>query len=391
MVKNAPYLFGGALTLSSIFVLSFFTPQIETFFKNRALYSTRNSPFEISQSSKFGEICTEGKYLAYAAPLVGCDFAYDLSAAATYQISSLQGVDIACLTNDRFNSLFPVGGVGVQPPETLAWGFKVQLGHRIEHGDWLLRTEYNYYKAITNSGTKVPYGQGFSPSAYANSQLDGQSVLSLIFTNLDMGTYTLLNNFRLNLSRPSMITPHLEYTTQIGFDVNFYQRRQTSVFANAVTDGSGVGYIANLGGFFQNYQKFTWWGIGPSVGLTSRWDLGSYFYLLANGYGALTYGNSTARTATFSKRVIGTGTFDQKEAAVQNGTYQFAPTMRYIIGIEYCYLPLGSQSQVNFQIAYETAYYFNLIRTITPEGAFKGENGAGYGIQGLILQAGVTF
>jgi hypothetical protein len=113
-----------------------------------------------------------------------------------------------------------------------------------------------------------------------------------------------------------------------------------------------------------------------------------------DGYGAITYGNSSSRTATFSKRVnvvTGNISYIAQEAAIQNLMNQFAPSMRYLIGINYCYLAQGEESQVNFQIAYETAYYFNLIRTINPEGAFRCENGAGYGIQGLVLQAGVTF
>jgi hypothetical protein len=389
MVKNAPYLFGGALTISSIVCLSFSTPLKEIFFKEHNLLLAQNCSESTSKNRDVNEP-TEGKYLAYAAPLVGSTFSYDMSGAATYQISSVQGVDVACITNDRTNFFYPVGGLGIQPPEVLAWGFKVQLGHKLEETEWVVRTEYNFYKAVANSGTKVPYGQGFSPSAYANTLVDKKLPLFVIFSNLDMGTNTSLNNFRLNLSRPSMITPSLEYTTQLGFEANFFQRRQLSVFSNAVGD-TNTGYVSNLGGFFQNYQKFSWWGLGPSIALTSRWDLGSHFYFLANGYGAITYGNSFSRTATFSKRVIGTGTFDAREAAVQNGMYQFAPSMRYLIGLEYCYLSVGSESQVNFQISYETAYYFNLIRTITPEGAFRGENGAGYGLQGLILQAGVTF
>ncbi len=390
MVKNTPYLFGGALTISSIVCLSFITPLKEVFFKDHHLILAQNGCKSSLENRDGIEPCTEGKYLAYAAPLVGCTYSYDLSCAATYQISSVQGVDIACITNDRTNVYYPVGGLGIQPPEILAWGFKVQLGHKLEQTDWVVRTEYNYYKAVANSGTRVPYGQGFSPSAYVNTQVDKKLPVYTIFSNLDMGTSTFLNNFRLNISRPSRITPHLEYTTQLGFEANFFQRRQLSVFSNAVGDTT-TGYVSNLGGFFQNYQKFSWWGLGPSIGLTSRWDLGSYFYFLANGYGAITYGNSYSRTATFSKRVIGTATFDAREAAVQNGMSQFAPSMRYQMGLEYCYLSQGSESQVNFEIAYETAYYFNLIRTITPEGAFRGENGAGYGLQGLILQAGITF
>jgi hypothetical protein len=125
MVKNTPYLFGGALTISSIVAFSFIAPNIEKYFKSQNLKSHQNvvlSAFkkEIEKPEQ------EGKYLEYAAPLVGCEFSYNLNAAATYFISSLQGVDVACITNDRNNAIFPVGGLGVQPPEALAWGFKIQ-------------------------------------------------------------------------------------------------------------------------------------------------------------------------------------------------------------------------------------------------------------------------
>jgi hypothetical protein len=395
MSKNAPYLFGGILTAGSLAVFSFISPFGNRFFSEKN-FPVGNEIFLGAVQRKEGTQLQEGcTFLEYAAPQVGCDYTFDLGAAATYLISSTQGTEVAVLTNDRLNSIFPTGGVGIQPPESLSWAFKVHVGHKIEHGNWFLLSEYNYYKSISNSGYKTSYGQALAPSAYANQQIDSTPFHTTLFSSLEMGTYTLLNNVRLILCRPSLITPNLEFTTLFGMDSNFLQRRQISIFTNATTDTASVGFISSLGGYFQNYQKITWWGVGPSIGFKTRWNLGSNFYFLANANGALTYGNSTSRTATSIKRVASSGSgfinYTGLEAAVQSGMYQYAPSMRYLIGIDYEYLCFGEKTQVNFQIAYETAYYFNLMRSINPEGAYRAENGAGYGIQGLVLQAGVTF
>lgn len=394
MAKNLPYLFGGAVTVSSVLALSFLTPYKDHFFSNDSGDLFRGLVLDARRYQINRLEHEECAQLEYALPLVGCNYKWDFAAAATFSRPALQAAEIALITNDRQIPIYPVSAVGLQPQEDFAWGFKIFGAYKIDYGFWKLKTEYNYYKNIVNSTLKVSYGQGFAPSSYSNSAVDNLLFSSAIFTNLETGNYTFLNNLRLSIARPSLITPNLEFTTLFGFDANFLQRRQIAVFTNAVTDTATSGFISSLGGFFQNYQKYTWWGVGPSIGFETRWNLGSNFFFHYDAFGDITYGPSTMRTATFAKRVTAgppTLTYQAQEAAVQNSMSQFAPSMRYLIGIDYKYLFHSEKTQLNLEIAYETQYYFNIIRTVVPEGSFRSENGAGFGIQGLVLQAGITF
>lgn len=394
MAKNIPYLFGGVLAVSSILVLPNLVPLRDRFFSNRETNPFERLILKINEDKKKSSTIKFCKGLDLAQPLIGCDYKWDLGAAATYCHPSLQGVDIALITNDRQISIYPVAGVGIQPQEAFAWGFKVFGAYHLDNRFWKLKTEYNYYKNMVNSNLKLSYGQGFVPSAYSNSTVDNLPFASSIFANLELGNYTLLNNLRISLSRPSFITPNLEITTLFGFDANFLQRRQISIFTNAVNDTVSSGFVSALGGFFQNYQKYTWWAVGPSLGIQTCWNLGGNFYFQYHAYGDITYGPSTMRTATFAKRVIAgppTLTYQAQEAAVQNSMTQFAPSMRYLVGIDYEYLFESKKTQLDLEIAYETQYYFNVIRTLLPEGSFRSENGAGFGLQGLVLQARIIF
>ena len=366
-------------------------------------------------------------YLCLPSPMQECDAPWDLSAAATYQQVRVQAGEVAAVTNDRLNQIFPSGGLGIQPYDDFAWGFQVGAGYTDYERNWRVGVNYNYFKAIFNSPYETAYGQAFAPSQYANSNVDniGQARFSSnipldtaigpatdqwqsansnedtlgqarffsssLFTNLDYGNYTLFNNVDVLVARPSMITPNLEFTTQFGIDVQFLQRRQISVFTNSTQDTTLTGYISNLGGYFQNYQKYTWWGVGPEIGFHSNWHLGSNFFFFFDGQGSLAYGLSTARSATFSKLITNVNSFLAQEAATQNSMYQWSPAMKYLLGLSWSRVMDSSEARLSFKIAYSSQYFFYLMRSIQPEGAYRSENGAGFGLQGLILSAAIDF
>jgi hypothetical protein len=49
------------------------------------------------------------------------------------------------------------------------------------------------------------------------------------------------------------------------------------------------------------------------------------------------------------------------------------------------------ETKITFNIGYETSYYSQVIKPVTPELAYKTTNGAGLGIQGVVLQGIVDF
>lgn len=340
--------------------------------------------------------------LCHPNPKMECDSPWNVSAAATYQQVSVQAGEVGILTNDRSNTAFPVGGIGIEPVDNFAWGFQVGAGYTSPEDYWTLGINYNYFKSISNTCLEVSYGQAFVPSAYANQRVDGADTAPVMFNNLQSGTYMLFNNVEFLANRATMITPNLEITTLFGIDAQFMTRRQLSVFTNGLTDSlapyttASTGYISNFGGYFQNYQKFMWWGVGPELGVHTNWDLGNCFSFFGDAFGSLTYGSAYARTATFSKVVNGVQNgaafgFTAAEAAVENSQYQFSPAVKYLLGFSWSKIMDNTDSKVTLRIAYSSEYFFYLMKTVVPEASFQTANGAGFGIQGLILNAGYEF
>jgi len=342
--------------------------------------------------------------LCWRATGLECDEAWDINAGAIYFQARAQGVDIATVTQDRGNNIFPVNGIGVQPEESLWWGFKVGGGYKLFRQDWRLTVDYTFFNSVTNSELITSYGTAFIPSIYSNQIIgDGFSANFQLFNNLEVGVRNLVSNVQICATRPTYIDKRVEISPFYGLDLSFLTRRTVAVFSNDFIPGATTQkYSGQNGGFFQNYQKWSWWGVGPCVGLNTKWFLDYDISVYGDIYGALNYGSSRVRTASFSKPAINVansttitstniGYILPQEAVIDNLLLQFAPEFSYQLGFNWSKLTEEKDLLIQFNIGYEATYFFNIIKTITPELGYRIEDGSGLGIQGLVLQAFIDF
>ena len=189
------------------------------------------------------------------------------------------------------------------------------------------------------------------------------------------------------------MTKNLELTTSYGVTATWFTRRQLAVFSNDFnpsTNASNVSYPASLGGYFQNYQKYMFWGVGPIVSLHSVYYFGESMGVYADAYAGVTYGVSDVRTSTFSRRYLNAG-FAPLEAVLTNKMFQFSPEYNFQLGFLYAQTYKEDSIKGSFLIGYETSYYQQTIKTLTPDIAYRVENSAGLGIQGLVIQGQIDF
>lgn len=374
-------------------------------------------------------VCAE---LCYAGPALDCNDNWSVMGAAVYEQVRVQGGDIALLQDagDRLNPvlgvLFPKNATTIQFPEDLSWGFKIGIGFRDMISDWTAQVRYNYFKAVTNGSLESGYNFGFSPSYYVNRAVfsilgpvspytaNGTAVVpltglplqnalnnTLLFQNLEMGTSSVVNNFNVTLERPSLVTQNLEVTPFYGVNTTIITRRQLAVFSNDYTaTGSAQApinfYPAAGGAYFQNYQKYTWWGVGPLVGVHTNFKLGDRFSVYGDAFGAITYGQCSTRASTFSKRLFTSGQVGSGhvpiEAAMEQRMFQFSPELNYQLGLRFEDRFDNDSKQVRLNIGYEAAYYFLVMKTVVNDTlTYQTADGAGLGLQGLVLQAQLDF
>jgi hypothetical protein len=170
-------------------------------------------------------------------------------------------------------------------------------------------------------------------------------------------------------------------------------------WTNAAATANQQRFASAAGGFLSNYQKYTWWGVGPGVGVKGDYYVGKGASIFAEGVTSVRYGNLSTRATTAAApktRLISPGTTTiletpGLEAVTINTVFQFSPTIETQLGLNWKYIFDEDQVRVSFQIAYESNYYFNLLKTVKNETPIHTENGSGLGIQGLILQGSIEF
>lgn len=335
---------------------------------------------------------------------IECDESWDINAGAIYFQARAQGVDVAQLTQDRNNAIFPVNGVGIQPEESLWWGFKLGGGYKLFRQDWRVTVDYTFLNTVTNTEFTAAYGSAYIPSIYSNQFIgDGLQNGYLLFNNIEVGVKNVISNIQILASRPTYIDKRVELSPFYGLDLSFITRRTVSIFSNDYIPGQTFQeYATQFGGFFQNYQKWSWWGVGPTVGLLTKWFLDYDISLYGRVYGSLNYGSSRVRTSTFSKPGVNVTSFaagtgaaygyvTPQEAVIDNTLFQFAPEFSYQLGFNWSKLTENKDLLLQFNLGYEATYFFNIIKTITNEAAYRIEDGAGLGIQGLVLQGSIDF
>jgi hypothetical protein len=353
--------------------------------------------------------------LCDASPDFDCGKDFDFLAAAIYEQIRVQGGEIGFITNTRDQALFPVNGYGIYQPEFFSWGFKVGAAYRGWKDNWRTGVKYSYFQAISDSPIQTGYGAAIVPSGYVNNFVaDYSTQYYTSYGNVQVGNKTILNDLRFYLGRPSLITENVILDTFYCVEATLLMRRQIQVYTNDVAFGPTAiapwtnssastlvqqRFASAAGGFLSNYQKYTWWGVGPGVGVKGDYYVGKGASIFAEGVTSVRYGNLSTRASTSAaaktrlvappSNYIGDG--PGLEAVTINTVFQFSPTIETQLGLNWKYIFDEDQMRVSFQIAYESNYYFNLLKTVKNEVPIHTENGSGLGIQGLILQGSIEF
>jgi hypothetical protein len=353
--------------------------------------------------------------LCSGTPNFECANDFDFLAAAIYEQIRVQGGEIGFLTYSRDQALYPVNGYGIYQPEYFSWGFKVGAGYSGWSDGWRTAIKYSYFSAISDLPIQTAYGSAIVPAAYANNFVsDYSQQYYTSFGNVQAGNKTTINDLKFMLGRPTHITDLISIDTYYAVEATMIMRRQVQVFTNDIAFGPNsvpvwTNAVATVnqqrfasasGGFYQNYQKYTWWGVGPALGVHGEYDIGKGVGVYGDVTGSLKYGQISTRVSTVASpktRLINPGVAGQVldtpglEAVTNSMMYQFSPGCEGELGIYWSYSFDEEKVRASFQIAYESAFYFMVMRTIVNEIPTRTENGAGLGVQGLVLQGMLEF
>jgi hypothetical protein len=335
--------------------------------------------------------------LCFAGPQLEDSYSFEVMGAAIYGVASVQGSEIALNSASRTDFNLPQNAQGVEPTEQTSWGFKVGAGFKFNHDDWKIVGRYNWFKANYDGSYSQNYGGGFFPTMYANAAADypGSTPFGNIasFQNLDYDTNTLIQYLNVYLIRPTLYTALLEISPYFGVDYINTTRKLTIMFTNDNPQAGTTDQYYTNGGYFRTYDKNQFWGVGPMAGVYSNWYLGYDFGIFADAYFGVTYGNARSYSQTVGYRPSqpASATPLSSVASIYNSLYQYAPHMDLQLGLSWSHTFEESCAAASFKVAYESAYYFQTYKTIINSVNYGVVNGAGIGLQNLVLQGQIDF
>jgi hypothetical protein len=251
------------------------------------------------------------------------------------------------------------------------WGVKVGIGYNYEHDNWESNLLFTYFGSNESDKTQVAGASVIYPT---NGRSDepveysfASSQMKFVYDNLDL---ELARSFF--VSQNLALKPHFglkntwldiqKYNKYVGTQrvLSYIEDDHHRIFVNDLNRSGTL--------FYKSKSKF--WGIGPTLGLNTKWYLCNGFGLFGDVSGALLWSYFQMREVT--KETLSSASSEEGDIAVgsknttftySENTHRFVPTAQFAIGISYdCYMNDNKQ-HVNVSLGWETLHYWNAYKT----------------------------
>lgn len=290
----------------------------------------------------------------------------------------------------------PATGKVLVPSFDLTWGVTASLACYFDNKDWTLKSKFDY---LSSTGDGKESQDSDSNVIPINIWRD-QFIANL---NADLGVAgygkshfdTDYYNLNIDFNRELYIDNHFTLEPKMGLKLSFIYDKVTSTFTN---NGSGSGFStsSNLGtNELKRIQDTNFWGIGPSMGLNSAWNIGKGFSMIFEGTTAILLGYSKA-----SDKVSYSGNIASSTSSSTPHLAVLSPTIQTLLGLKYETALSDNTQKIMLKLGWDTAFYWNQRNhiNVVSETTFNSSldtfqlaEGDTFGLTGLLLNLTWSF
>jgi hypothetical protein len=267
-----------------------------------------------------------------------------------------------------------------------AWGFKVGAGYNFEHDDFDSRAEYTYFRNTAKGSVgplALPSGI-LSPFITDNYQLTYDSFQDytadyVTIQYAEQAREDLKNAYNdvfIDLGRAFFLSKCLSIRPSLGVEatwfsfkgnVNYTGGNSVEFDFNPVRNVDGTFWGGLGSGALKKSSSLKSVGVGPRLGLDTKYHLCNGFSIYGNGNGALlyTYFQQNSKT-TYTLQ-------PNNQKILVNNFHSVIPTAKIDIGIRYDSNISCDTQRIGIALGYESVYYWDTYGYST----IKGYNGVG--------------
>jgi hypothetical protein len=281
----------------------------------------------------------------------------------TYWHTKLGGTEYA-FSNHVFN---PSPGIGFSAPlfpidgdvkdHDFGWdiGFKGGLGYKTPHDKWDVYTRYTWYETEDTSSSFKAAPSVLFPLT---------SVIPVPASRIKSHCSVYYNNVELELARSFFISSHNSFRPHI--DV---KSAWIDIDHDVIYTASGLGGILrdHVGQDFKTKERLNFWGVGPRVGIDSKWYLGYGFHIFGDAAASILYGKFTTLQRDFFPPTF-SRTFDNGRIfKMRHKFHRYVPFAQMFLGLGWERYINNDKQHLALKAGYEVQYYWRINQIHQPE------------------------
>ncbi|MDN3505583.1 MAG: Lpg1974 family pore-forming outer membrane protein [Rhabdochlamydiaceae bacterium] len=295
---------------------------------------------QMKQARTTNEMGSAGANTAVARPdkdLTG----FYIGAGFVYQQAKAGGTEYA-YTDDSANT-YPIKGDMSDINYKWDWGLNIMAGYNMPHDGMDLRLGYHYFDQSSNNSTSSGLNGTVVPLRSSSSIRTGTAGS---FTACDKATsdYSLdMNLLDLQLGRDYFVSKMLSFRPYFGLVSDWIDQSQKTQYTGGSQLGSNTVEVND---------KSNFWGMGPELGLGSKWFIGQGFSFFSDANASLLYGR-------FGVRHKEKYTDDVNQELIVNGNvHRVVPTAQLVMGLGYDIMLDDDSHHFGIRLGYNVEYYF---------------------------------
>lgn len=284
-------------------------------------------------------------------------YGWFFTADVLYWHAKVGGTEYAYTDQDPVASL-PISGRSKDIDFEWDWGFRVGLGYNFEHDGWDLQAQYTYFDSNGSDSTRPGQNSSVVPLRGSSSITEIAANNNAPFLYCASGKSQFDFDFQsidLDLGRAYFISGKLSFRPFWGLKTAWLDLEQIVRYTGGPTVVDPNGNIISLGlegSTVHVKDDCDFWGMGPRVGVDSKWHLGNGFSIFGNVAGALLFGYfDVDHKERWSNAV------DQR-IKIHASRHAFSPTVQMQLGLRYDRYIHNNKQHLGIGLGFEANYWW---------------------------------
>lgn len=236
------------------------------------------------------------------------------------------------------------------------WGLKAGLGYNFEHDGWDLRGEYTWFDSSGSDSTTsgitdsiVPLRGSSKIVANESTSIDNEFLYCTSAKSQYDFDYSAID---FELGRSYFISRNLSFRPHWGLKTAWIDQKQLTRYSGGDINPSTPTQLGLEGNTIHIKDECDFWGLGPRVGLDSKWHLGYGFSIFGDVAGSLLFGYFDVEHKEHYSQ------FHDNRIKISANRHAFSPSAQMQLGLRYDKYIHNNAQHIGVGIGFEAQYWW---------------------------------